>query len=186
MKTRIAFLLLVPVAWSTAPAGTGKSPDETLAAFVGEWKLDLSVDAATFGDRAGTGSGNLTCRWGPQQAWIDCELASEYDGLGNYGLKMVLYRSRDPLAIGAFVTNTFGGGRLYNGTWTDPDTLVFEDAWIDPAREWDYQRTTYTFGDDGEMRFDIEVSEDGRHYLAHSSGIYHRAPGSTGDMNCRQ
>lgn len=180
MMARYVFALIMLVACSANATETPRTPDETLAAFVGQWQLSLSANAVTFGDRAGAGTGDLFCIWGLQQAWIDCELSSVYDGFGRYSLKMVLYRTADPGAIGAFVTNSFGGGRLYVGTWADSRTLVFEDAWIDPAKKWEYQRTTYTFGENGEMRFEIEVSRNGSDYYPHSGGVYHRAPAGTG------
>lgn len=186
MKARYSFAILLLLTCSATATETPRTANETLAAFVGQWQLSLSADAATFGDRAGTGSGDLSCLWGLQQAWIDCELRSVYDGLGHYGLKMVLYRMADPQAIGAFVTNTLGGGRLYVGTWADSRTLVFEDAWIDPAKKWEYQRTTYTFGDNGEMHFEIEVSRNGSDYYPHSGGTYHRAPASSGRSERRR
>lgn len=181
MNSRVFCVLMFFCAGSALSAGATKNTDETLATFVGVWKLSLSADAATFGDRSGAGTGTLTCVWGPKNAWIDCDLDSVYDGMGSYQLKMILYRTQQPKIIGAFVTNTLGGGRLYTGAWTDSHTLLFEDAWIDPAKKWEYQRTTYTFGNLGDMRFDIEVSHDGIDYLPHSTGIYHRASATGGN-----
>lgn len=180
MTARRVFALLLLGTCSATATESPRSVDETLAAFVGQWQLSLSANAATFGDRAGAGTGDLDCRWGLQQAWIDCELNSVYDGLGRYGLKMILYRMADPRAVGAFVTNTFGGGRLYTGTWADSRRLIFEDTWIDPAKKWEYQRTTYTFGENGEMRFEIEVSRNGSDYYPHSGGVYHKTPLNSG------
>lgn len=164
----------------TAMAATANAEDnflsahETLDAFVGEWHMDLSADAATFGERGGDGTGLMRCQWSRKQEWVDCELDSRYEGLGDYALKMVLYKLRNDTEVGAFVTNSFGGGRLYVGRWQSRSRLVYLDAWVDPVNKWQYQRTTYTFGDNGELGFEIEVSSDGVEYLPHSRGTYHR------------
>lgn len=175
----LPFLAAALVLWSGAPGpAVGVSPAEdprALAAFVGSWQLELYADPATFGDRGGPGAGRMQCEWGLQRAWVDCELDSRYEGLGAYALKLVLYRTADPDVYGVFVTNSFGGGRLYEGSWQD-DALVFHDAWVDPSRRWEHQRTTYEIRSDHEIAFRIEASVDGVEYLPHSSGVYRRAP----------
>lgn len=170
-----------------APAGTGdggfsgsptsaeRTLDATFARFAGAWELDLEADSATFGERGGEGQGTMHCVAGPGNHWMDCTLESVYTGLGAYVLKIVLHRAGPAGEYGAFVTNSFGGGRLYRGAWAAADRLVFEDAWIDPTRTWPHQRTTYTFGEDATMRFDIEVSADGEAWQPHSAGVYRRA-----------
>lgn len=174
VKTVIHLSTLLMLAATANASDNFLSADETLNAFVGEWQMDLSADAATFGERGGDGTGTMQCHWSRLKEWVDCELESRYEGLGDYALKMVLYKTRNDAEIGAFVTNSFGGGRLYIGRWQSRSRLVFLDAWIDPVNKWQYQRTTYTFGDNDELGFEIEVSGDGVEYLPHSRGTYHR------------
>ncbi len=174
MRTLLTLILLVT--GSTAHAGpeSGRTVRDTLGAFVGNWDMDLVADSETFGDRGGPGNGTMSCRWGPMEAWVDCDLDSSYEGLGRYALKIILYRTGSDDTYGAFVTNNFGGGRLYLGQWASASELVYVDAWVEPARKWEHQRTTYTFHDDGALSFAIEVSKDGSNYLPHSRGKYRR------------
>lgn len=148
--------------------------DETFARFVGTWNMELMAHEQTFGDRGGPGTGVMECDWGLSKAWVDCAMDSNYTGLGQYALRIVLYRLRGDGEIGAFVTNSFGGGRLYEGTLDEQGDLVFHDAWIDPTRKWEHQRTVYRFADDGSIRFAIDVAADGASFLPHSSGVYRR------------
>jgi hypothetical protein len=73
-----------------------------------------------------------------------------------------------------FVTNSFGGGRLYEGAFDEGGQLVFDDAWIDPGRNWQHQKTVYAFEGDNKITFALDVAKDGEAYLPHSSGVYHR------------
>lgn len=174
MRKLVLLTQLLVVSAAFADAGSQRSVPDTLGAFVGEWEMELFADEETFGDRGGPGTGTMSCAWGPMQAWVDCELNSHYDGIGSYALKIVLYSPGSGGDYGAFVTNSFGGGRLYTGEWESGDRLVYRDAWVDPRRKWEHQRTTYTFADSGELSYTIEVSSDGVDYLPHSSGIYRR------------
>lgn len=167
-------LMLIAMMAALPASMPDRSVEETLGAFVGSWSMELMADPETFGERGGPGTGTMACGWGPGRTWVDCELDSNYEHLGHYLLKIVLYRTADPHTYGAFVTNSFGGGRLYLGRWHSDDELVFEDAWIDPKRAWEHQRTTYTFHDANALSFAIEVSKDGREYLPHSRGSYRR------------
>ncbi len=168
-------LILLPAGLlaDTAP-DIARTARDTLGAFVGAWNMELMAEKATFGDRGGAGTGTMTCAWGPMEAWVDCELDSRYAGLGQYVLKIVLYRTGREDTYGAFVTNSFGGGRLYLGKWESANELVYRDAWTNPARNWEHQRVTYTFRGDGGLSYAIDVSHDGETYLPHSSGVYHR------------
>ncbi|MBT8100108.1 MAG: hypothetical protein KJO82_10175 [Gammaproteobacteria bacterium] len=174
MRYHLSILTLFVLALPVQADDKYLSADETLGVFVGEWRLDLSADSATFGERGGDGTGTMVCNWSRKKEWVDCELDSHYEGIGSYALKMVLYKTRNDAEIGAFVTNSFGGGRLYIGRWVSQSRLVYLDAWIDPVNKWQYQRTTYTFSDNDEMGFEIEVSNDGVEFLPHSRGRYHR------------
>lgn len=174
MKTLIMLVLLIAGSAAAATPAPTRTVKETLGAFIGTWHMDLFADAETFGERGGPGSGTMNCSWGPMEAWVDCDLDSSYEGLGRYALKIVLYRAGGEGTYGAFVTNNFGGGRLYLGQWASRNELVYVDAWVDPERKWEHQRTTYTFHDNGELSFAIEVSKDGMEYLPHSRGTYRR------------
>lgn len=159
---------------SLSQAAEGSITDEVMARFIGNWEMDLMAHPESFGDHGGPGSGAMNCQWGLQRAWVDCQMDSIYEGLGTYGLKIILYRLRNDGEVGAFVTNSFGGGRLYEGVFDGENRLVFHDAWVDPARAWQHQRTVYTFEPDGRIRFLIDVADDGVNYLPHSSGVYTR------------
>ena len=148
--------------------------DSTLARFVGVWDMQLMTHAETFGERGGPGEGTMICEWGPMKAWVDCDMDSVYESFGRYTLTIVLHRLAKDGAIGAFVTNSFGGGRLYIGHWENDTDLVFRDAWIDPAKKWEHQVTTYTFPNDATIDYRIDVSKDNKSYLPHSSGRYDR------------
>lgn len=166
-----AWLTVAPLGASAELPGAAA----TFARFAGDWALELETDPATFGDRGGTGQGGMSCAWGPLRAWMDCTMEADYEGLGAYALKIVLYPTSRDDRFGAFVTNSLGGGRLYTGHWQSPDELVYHDAWVDPERQWPHQRTTYRFDGDGRLSFEIEVSRDGELYLPHSGGSYRRA-----------
>lgn len=172
MRRRTALLLSILVLYASSAAGH-RDLQETLAAFVGEWRMDLAADPATFGNRGGPGTGTMACQWGPLQAWVECTLTSDYQNMGRYALKIVLYRHDGAGNVGAFVTNSFGGGRLYVGRWQSDTELVYHDAWIDPNRTWPHQRTTYQFPEDGTIEFAIDVSRNGETWLPHSTGRYH-------------
>ncbi|MDX1517273.1 MAG: hypothetical protein R3288_10560 [Woeseiaceae bacterium] len=146
--------------------------DDTLARYIGTWDMDLMTHTETFGEHGGPGKGTMACDWGPMKAWVDCVMESEYDGLGRYALKIVLHRTSADDTIGAFVTNSFGGGRLYLGRWQNATDLVFYDAWIDPNKKWEHQVTTYTFVDNDTIRYRIDVSDDNESFYPHSSGTY--------------
>ncbi|MDX1556617.1 MAG: hypothetical protein R3212_11365, partial [Xanthomonadales bacterium] len=152
-------------------AGAGIT-DQTLARFVGEWNMDLTAHEESFAEHGGPGSGTMICAWGLMQAWVDCQMDARYEGFGDYGLKVVLYRLGADGAIGAFVTNSWGGGRLYEGALNASGDLEFRDAWVDPNRKWQHQRTVYSFEHDGRIRFAIDVADDGVNYVPHSSGLY--------------
>jgi len=174
MKYVIGYVQILLCSAVFADPGSHRSASETLAAFIGDWDMELVADKETFGDRGGAGSGAMSCEWGPMKAWVDCDMNSDYEGFGSYSLKIVLYSTGASDEYGAFVTNTFGGGRMYVGTWESEDKLVYRDAWIDPARKWEHQRTTYTFAEGGELSYNIEVSKNGVDYLPHSRGVYRR------------
>lgn len=142
--------------------------------FIGNWQLTLETDASTFGARSGGGDGYMNCEYGPEEAWVDCVMQASYENMGGYSLKIVLFRMSDPSRVGAFVTNSWGGGRMYHGALPRPDQLVFEDAFDDPGRKWRHQRTIYGFDEHDGIRFSIDVSSDGENYLPHSGGVYHR------------
>lgn len=155
---------------------TGKSTvtDATLSRFIGVWDMQLMTHVETFGDMGGPGHGTMVCHWGLMNAWVDCDMDSVYEGFGRYTLKIVLHRMARDGSIGAFVTNSFGGGRLYVGHWENGTALKFRDAWVDPAMKWEYQRTEYTFPGADSIEYRIGVSKDNETYLPHSSGIYTR------------
>lgn len=155
-----------------APAAALPTRQETFDRFTGSWDLDLLAAPETFGDRGGPGRGSMECVAGLRDGWVDCVLDSVYEGLGRYGLEIVLFATGRDDAVGAFVTNSFGGGRLYVGRWESADELVFTDDRIDPTRAWPHQRTTYRFEDDGSIGFRIEVSKDGTAFAPHSAGTY--------------
>lgn len=170
---RKVLLAVMMSAVQSAGAAT-VTTDEALGRFVGTWKMDLMAHEESFGALDGPGTGTMHCAWGLMNAWVDCQMDSHYQGLGQYGLKIVLYRLRKDGEVGAFVTNSFGGGRLYEGAFNTDSELVFGDAWIDPARNWEYQRTIYRFDGSDRIDFDLTVSKDNSQYLPHSSGVYHR------------
>lgn len=148
--------------------------DEALARFVGTWNMNLVAHEESFGEQGGAGTGTMVCAWGLMQAWVDCQMDSTYESFGAYGLKIVLYRLASDGEVGAFVTNNWGGGRLYEGAFNAGGQLVFADAWVDPDRNWEHQRTVYGFDGENKITFELDVSSDGVQYLPHSSGVYSR------------
>ncbi len=174
MRSILSVLVAISILAHQAFANTTLPANETLEKFVGDWNMNLLTHKDTFGDRGGPGNGTMTCKWGLADTWVDCELDSVYVRLDHYVLKIVLYRIGKAGTVGAFVTNSFGGGRLCIGDWASDNELVFEDAWIDPQRKWEHQITTYTFHSRDKLDFMIEVSKDGETYLPHSSGVYTR------------
>lgn len=175
MNRLLTLALVLSVLPIATAAESPKKADTTLERYVGTWRMDLATHAETFGDRSGPGEGTMVCAWGQMRAWVDCNMDAVYEGLGPYALKIVLHRMAEDGAIGAFVTNSFGGGRLYVGRWQDNSRLVFNDAWTDPRRTWQHQVTTYTFVGDDTIRYSIEVSTDSETFHPHSSGTYSRA-----------
>lgn len=166
-------VLLVLAAITTA-AAAAPDHDATLGRYVGVWSMDLVAHEESFGDLGGKGAGTMTCRWGLSRAWVDCEMDSMYDAMGHYVLKITLYRTARADTVGAFVTNSFGGGRLYHGTWEAANTLQFKDAWVDPKNKWEHQLIRYAFDGDDRIDFSIDVSKDQVRWLPHSSGRYTR------------
>ncbi len=174
MKSAMSKTMLATCLTLCAPIAGADITNQTLARFVGEWHMDLMVHEESFGEHAGPGSGTMVCNWGLMESWVDCQMDSLYEGLGAYALKIVLYRLGKDGEIGAFVTNNWGGGRLYEGGYNADAELEFGDAWVEPGRKWQHQRTVYSFHDDGSIRFAIDVANDGINYIPHSSGVYRR------------
>ncbi len=172
MRKPILLMLLAAGLPLSGMAADDDPARRAMDAFVGDWTLVLAADRSTFGDRAGAGRGTMQCRYGPIDAWVDCIMDSHYDGMGRYTMQIVIHS--DGPGFGAFVTNSFGGGRSYVGHWLEPRRLVFVDRIVDPSRKWPYQRTTYTFDGPDALEFAVEVSADGIGYLPHSRGTYHR------------
>lgn len=159
---------------AAAPADDVGLTDTTLEKYIGVWDMELETHTETFGDRGGAGKGTMECRWGAMRAWVDCDMDADYEGLGRYALKVVLHRTGKDGIVGAFVTNSFDGGRLYVGEWKSDTELTFHDAWTDPRRQWEHQLTTYTFLGPDEIRYRIDVSSDNETFHLHSSGVYCR------------
>ena len=153
------------------PGASAPAPPPALGQFafvVGRWTSEGETFPESYGAAAGKFSGEVECRWGPQNLWIETDSAAALASGPRYTVHILVAAKPGGVELTALAVNSASAaGVTYEGRVEGPAAAVFTGH---AAKKW--QRVAYRRVANGDVEFSVEESSspDGpwlRHSRAH-------------------
>jgi hypothetical protein len=145
--------------------------EEVLEFLLGEWKNSGHMSPGPFGP-GGPATGETSYHWAVGDKWLLYISRLELSGLGRYEVRGGVAFNRQSHKYDAYAINSLGNLLVYEGQWTDENTLTFVLVHPPPRNR---ARVLYHRLPDGSFKMTSENASEEGAFVPYFEIIYLRA-----------